>query len=280
MDGGIVNFLTEQLSWRETVAIALIFLALERIAPIDPAQKILRSSWVNDVYYLIFNQIPIKLGSALLIGGMLIALSSLVPESVGLFVRAQPFWAQIVALIILGDIGFYMAHRISHAVPFLWRFHALHHSIVEMDWLAGHRVHPLDQILSNFMKFLPLVLLGFSVEAMVASSIFYAFHATLLHSNFKFSLGPLDRILAMPRFHHWHHANEPEAYGYNYGGQLLLLDWLFGTLRVPTGFPDRYGTYENVPGQFARQMIWPFRFVKEAPQEVRKDAWTMVPDER
>lgn len=272
MDGQALGWLIELFSWRETVAIALVFLALERVAPISPGQKTLRPSWASDFYYLIFNQIPIKLGSAFLIGGVLIALSTLVPEAVGLFVRAQPLWVQLAGLIIVGDIGFYVAHRASHAIPWLWRFHAVHHSIEAMDWLAGHRVHPVDQILSNLMKFLPIFLLGFSTEALVLSGLIYAFHSTLLHSNFNFSLGPLDRFLAMPRFHHWHHANEPAAFGFNYGGQLLLMDWLFSTLRVPSGFPARYGTDEDVPDQFPRQMIWPL----QPPKEVL----SMVSDER
>jgi sterol desaturase/sphingolipid hydroxylase (fatty acid hydroxylase superfamily) len=276
MDADHLTKLVELFSLREIVAVALIFLTLERVAPIRPAQRILRRSWGNDLYYLIFNQIPIKIGSALIIGGLLIALSMLVPESVGAFVRSQPLWAQIVALIVLGDIGFYAAHRISHAIPFLWRFHALHHSIVDMDWLAGHRVHPVDQILSNLFKFLPLVLLGFSVEAMVAAGLFYAFHSTLLHSNVNFSLGPVDRLLAMPRFHHWHHANEPSAVGFNYGGQLLLMDRLFGTLRVPAGFPAKYGTDEDVPDQFPGQMLWPVK----RPGLGRKEALSMVSHER
>lgn len=208
-----------------------------------------------------------KIGSAFLIGSMLIALSTCVPDGVGVFVRSQPLWAQVFALIILGDIGFYLAHRISHASPVLWRFHAVHHSIEQMDWLAGHRVHPFDQILSNFMKLLPLFLLGFSVEAMAVSGLIYIAHATLLHSNFNFSLGPLDRILATPRFHHWHHAREAEAFGHNFGGQTLLMDWLFGTLRVPTGFPARYGTEENVPAHYLRQMVWPLQLLRVAPQE-------------
>jgi sterol desaturase/sphingolipid hydroxylase (fatty acid hydroxylase superfamily) len=52
----------------------------------------------------------------------------------------------VIEAVILADLGFYVAHRLFHGVPWLWRFHAIHHSIQELDWLAGVRVHVLDQL--------------------------------------------------------------------------------------------------------------------------------------
>ena len=59
-------------------------------------------------------------------------------------------------------VGGYWGHRLSHTVPFLWRFHAVHHSIEEMDWLAAGRLHPLDQAFTQACAILPLFLLGYS----------------------------------------------------------------------------------------------------------------------
>ena len=59
-------------------------------------------------------------------------------------VARQPYWIQVIEAVILADLGFYVAHRLFHGVPWLWRFHAIHHSIQELDWLASVRVHVLS----------------------------------------------------------------------------------------------------------------------------------------
>ena len=69
------------------------------------------------------------------------------PLGISSAVQSQPLWLQVVEHFCMADLGFYLAHRAFHAVPWLWRFHAVHHSIEEMDWLAAHRVHAVDQIL-------------------------------------------------------------------------------------------------------------------------------------
>jgi sterol desaturase/sphingolipid hydroxylase (fatty acid hydroxylase superfamily) len=82
----------------------------------------------------------------------------------------------------------------------------------------------------------------------------------LKHSNFKISFGPLRWILASPTYHHWHHANQPEAYDRNFAGQLPLIDLLFGTaiMKEAEG-PSAYGVDEPIPEDFVGQLIVPFR---------------------
>ena len=53
---------------------------------------------------------------------------------------------QIVAALSITTVGGYAGHRAAHEVPLLWRFHRVHHSIRELDWLAANHLHPLDQI--------------------------------------------------------------------------------------------------------------------------------------
>ena len=62
--------------------------------------------------------------------------------AIGLFlyrIAFQPLAHTSVLVLLIADLGFYIAHRMFHMVPFLWRFHSVHHSIEEMDWLAAHR---------------------------------------------------------------------------------------------------------------------------------------------
>ena len=155
----------ELIDFKTILIVVLIFVPLERIFSLHPEQKVLRKHWVNDLIYLFLNGIFIKIGVALLVGSIIAAITLWIPGSIEAAVRSQPIWLQAIEVIVIADIGFYSAHRAFHAVPFLWRFHAVHHSIEEMDWLAAHRIHPVDQILTKAASLLPVFALGFSAPA-------------------------------------------------------------------------------------------------------------------
>lgn len=243
---------------KSILIIALIFVPLERIFSLHSGQKLFRRHWINDLVYLFLNGILIKAGLLVLLGALLAVTRWLVPEAVGAAVRTQPLWLQTIEVIIIADIGFYAAHRAFHAVPFLWRFHAVHHSIEEMDWLAAHRVHPFDQIMTKTCSLLPVSALGFSDAAIALFAFTYQWQALLIHSNTRVAFGPLKWLFASPQFHHWHHANEKEAYDKNFAAQLPVIDAICGTLFLPAErMPAKYGTDAPVPSQYHLQMAYP-----------------------
>ena len=247
------------IDFKAILIASLIFIPLERILSLYPEQKVLRKHWVNDLVYLFINGIPIKIGIALLLGATMAGITLWMPGSVENAVGSQPIWLQTIEVIVIADIGFYLAHRAFHAFPFLWRFHAIHHSIEEMDWLAAHRVHPIDQIVTKAASLLPIFALGFSGTAVAIFAFAYHWQALLIHSNIKISFGPLKWILASPEFHHWHHANEQDAYDKNFAAQLPFIDALGGTLFLPASrVPEKYGTDYAVPSLFHQQMAYPF----------------------
>jgi sterol desaturase/sphingolipid hydroxylase (fatty acid hydroxylase superfamily) len=239
--------------------IALIFIPLERIFSLHPGQKLFRRHWVNDLIYLFLNGILIKAGLLLILGASVFAINWAVPEAVGTAVRLQPLWLQAIEVIIVADIGFYLAHRAFHAFPFLWRFHAVHHSIEEMDWLAAHRVHPFDQIATKACSLLPVLALGFSEAAIAVFALTYQWQSLLIHSNIRINFGPLKWLFASPQFHHWHHANEKDAYDKNFAAQLPIIDALGGSLFLPAArMPGKYGTNDPVPNQYHLQLAYPW----------------------
>jgi sterol desaturase/sphingolipid hydroxylase (fatty acid hydroxylase superfamily) len=237
--------------------VALIFIPLERIFALHPEQKMWRTHWANDLVYLFLNGIPISLGLAALTAIMMAGIRIVVPDSVSAAVGSQPIWLQAIEVIVVADVGFYLAHRAFHVVPVLWKFHAVHHSIEEMDWLAAHRVHPVDQILTKAASYLPVFALGFSAPAIAIFMFLYQWQSLLIHANVRVRFGPLKWILASPQFHHWHHANETGALNKNFAAQLPFLDALGGTLFLPDRMPAAYGTDAPVPGLYHQQLAYP-----------------------
>lgn len=239
----------------------IILLALERLFPMHPEQKSLRSGWQVDILHVFLSGTLIRLGTTLAVLTASVFALSVVPESVRNVIRAQPDWLEFLELLLLSDLCFYLAHRLCHAVPFLWRFHAVHHSSERLDWLATYRVHPVDQVLNSTLIALPAVVLGFSPIPVLVYAIIYRLHAPFLHSNIKFDLGPLGLVFTSPRFHHWHHADQADAYDLNFGGQLTIFDRLFGTHNTSgeTTIPTRYGIGGAIPETYASHLLQPFR---------------------
>ena len=244
------------IDFQSYLIIALIFIQLELFFPLRPAQKKFRRHWSNDLAFFLINGVIIPLGLVAVIGGMMALFRLTVPPAVAAAVQSQPLWVQVPEVLLAADIGFYLAHRAFHAVPFLWKFHSIHHSIEEMDWLAAYRVHPLDQILTKSASFLPVYALGFSDSAILLFALIYKWQSVAIHSNSRITLGPLKWVLASPQFHHWHHAKEP--LNKNFAGQLPFLDALGGTLFMPAQMPSSYGTDDPVPVRYDRQILYPF----------------------
>ena len=238
-------------------AAAVIFIPLERLIPLHRENRTIRPGLGVDILHAVVTGFLIRSGTVATTLVLTYAGALIVPEHVRDTIRSQAAWLQFVQLLLLADLCFYLAHRLVHSVPCLWRFHLVHHSSEHMDWLATFRVHPLDQILNSTIIAVPAVALGFSAGALLTYAVLYRAHAILLHSNVRLSFGPLGCIFASPRYHHWHHADEPQAYDRNFGGQLVIWDRLFGTLYEPATLPRRYGAGESISTGYLQQVLRP-----------------------
>ena len=246
---------------------ALIFMPLERLLAIHSGRKFMRKLWRVDLTHLFATGILIQIGITSIFVLAVPASGYLIPADWRAAVASQPLWLQFIEILLIADLGFYLAHRTFHMVPALWRIHSVHHSIEEMDWIAGHRVHPVDQILTKTVSLLPVFALGFDTPAMVAFALLYHWQSLLIHSNVKVPFGPLRYVLASPHFHHWHHANQPEAWDKNFSGQLPLWDIVFGTLHLPKGMPTRYGTDAPIPETYLGHLTYPLVTITREPAQ-------------
>jgi sterol desaturase/sphingolipid hydroxylase (fatty acid hydroxylase superfamily) len=174
-------------------------------------------------------------------------------------VTALPPGPQLILGVLLFDAAFYWVHRWSHEVPFLWRFHAVHHSTRHLDWISGLRSHPVDGALLG----VPVAFLlgaGFTPEAAGVLAVLQIVFGLFIHANVRWRWRALQRVVHTPEMHHWHHADEPASRNRNYAALLPLWDQLFGTFYVPGDRrPEAYGVSEPMPAGFLAQLWRPLR---------------------
>jgi sterol desaturase/sphingolipid hydroxylase (fatty acid hydroxylase superfamily) len=239
---------------------ALIFIPLERIFALRKDQRIFRRGWRTDIVHFLFTRTLSDAFTFVSVGALILLAHSFMSPSFQELVASQNRALQFIEAVLIANVGAYIGHRLSHQIPFLWRFHSVHHSISEMDWLAAARVHPLDQIVTKTLTIVPLYVLGFSKATFGAYIGLATIHAVLIHANVRFKFGPLRWLIGSPQFHHWHHSADPEAHNKNFAGELPLLDLLFGTYYLPHNrMPETYGVSEPVPVGYVGQMLYPFR---------------------
>ena len=238
-----------------SLALYAIFLVpLERMVP---ERTLRRRQWATDLIHAVATTsliaVPVSVISVLLHASPLQGLAA--PS-----LRGLPGALPLLLAMLTGELCHYWMHRAEHHFRLLWRFHSIHHSAEELDWLATARAHPVDAILNNISVLLPLCLAGASSPVLVLYGGFVAAQNVLAHSNVDMGFGPLRWVLVNPRFHRWHHASDRDAYNRNFAGQLPVIDRIFGTYFVPSGrIPAGFGVRESIPATWAGQMLHPLR---------------------
>lgn len=224
-------------------------------------QSVLRPEWKTDLLYYFVSHTFVQFVLLLTTFGAGVIDSLLGYEPLKIFVRHQHLFLQVLAAIFLADIFQSLIHRLYHRVPFLWRIHQIHHSVEHMDWLAGSRLHIGEILLTRMFVLLPLILFGFSQNALNIYVVVIGVQALLAHANVLWPGGFWEHFVVMPRYHHWHHAKHKDHWDCNYAIHTPLADLLFGTKRLPkTGYPERYGILggASVPQGFWAQTLYAF----------------------
>ncbi len=167
-------------------------------------------------------------------------------------------WQQALIALLLGDVLLYFGHRLQHRVPLLWRFHRVHHTAVELDWIAAFREHPLDGLYTRTLVNLPAVAFGFPLETIAGVIAFRGLWAVFIHANVRLDPGPLKYVLGAPRLHLWHHARG-EGPARNFANLLPALDVVFGTYHEPGRAPAALGADGPVARGYLGHLLAPFR---------------------
>jgi sterol desaturase/sphingolipid hydroxylase (fatty acid hydroxylase superfamily) len=152
-----------------------------------------------------------------------------------------PAWLQLVVAFVALDLAQYGIHNLMHRVPLLWRFHQVHHSILQMDFWGSFRAHWAEILVYKSLQYLPLLLLGFRGDVLLVLAVISTAIGHFNHANLDVDLGRLHYVFNGPRMHIWHHDGAFSGKGINFGINLALWDWLFGTASLPPGQPARLG---------------------------------------
>jgi sterol desaturase/sphingolipid hydroxylase (fatty acid hydroxylase superfamily) len=244
-----------------------LFIPLERIFPNRREQPIFRAEWREDLFYYLVSSLMVQVLTFLsfLPARSILAFAPL--DGVRAWVGAQPFLAQFAAIMFLTDLVQYWVHRAFHRLPWLWRFHSVHHSAPSMDWMAGARMHFLEILVLRGTTVIPMFVLGFDAAAMNGYIFVVYLYSTIVHANLGWRLPVLEKILVTPRYHHWHHGIEDEAVDVNFAVHFPVLDRLGGTHFLPEDrWPSGYGVQGNpVPRGYLAQFGYPFRRAVTSP---------------
>lgn len=278
IDAPVVRVLLNAFSLAVWLALLVaVFVPLERLFALN-RQPILRPQLLVDIGYYFLTGLTRTLVLAFPIAVLALISRSVLPSDYTASVASLPIGIKIVAALVIGEMGFYWAHRAMHEVPALWKYHAPHHEPVRMDWLINSRAHPIDIIFTRLCGLalvaisgfgsvgasngegdtitihLPLRSLGFDQDWAIVFTVFQVvsfvavFWAFLIHANVKWRFGPLEQIFSSPHFHHWHHSRDDHP-NHNYASMLPFFDRLFGTYHMPpNAWPPTYGIApENSP---------------------------------
>lgn len=239
----------------------VIFAAIEKLFPLYKGQLIFRKEWQTDLVHFAVNHFIV--GLALLTVNFAIhrLFGWMANDTVRETVQSIHFIPQLLLAILAADLVQYWTHRSYHEIPFLWRFHAVHHSAKTMDWLAGSRQHLLELIVTRVGVLGILYVLGFEKSVMDMYIVVVGFQAVFNHANVHLPWGPAKYVVVTPDFHHWHHSSDDVAIDKNYAAHYAFLDHLFGTaIKGQKGFPEKYGVQgDYMPDGFTQQFLFPFR---------------------
>jgi sterol desaturase/sphingolipid hydroxylase (fatty acid hydroxylase superfamily) len=239
----------------------VVFVPLEKLFAFRK-QRVFRTGLLTDLTHILVN------GAVTAVAVVALVVVAAIPvfwirrfDLVG----ALPTEVAVGLAVALVAVGNYWGHRLTHQVPFLWRFHSVHHSIEQMDWVASGRLHPFDQAFTQAFTVFPLFLLGYGAGVFGGVAVFITLLALFQHANVRLRFPGLRWVINTPEWHHWHHAIDDDARDKNFG--LPVVDKIFGTAYLPKDRrPVGFGTRSPVPADgYLRHLAYPFTRAAKAP---------------
>ncbi|MDC0442670.1 sterol desaturase family protein [Gammaproteobacteria bacterium] len=155
-----------------------------------------------------------------------------------------PLWAMWALTFIMIDLVFYIYHRMSHRVRFLWAIHLSHHSSEEMNFAVSFRQAWFGPV-SKIPFFVALPMLGFDPTIIAVAGVISTLWGIVGHTQIVGKLGFIEWVFNTPSHHRVHHGSNKQYIDKNYGNLLIIWDRMFGTFE-PEEEPVKFGLVNNV----------------------------------
>lgn len=176
------------------------------------------------------------------------------------------FAVELLVLLFVRDCLIYLRHRIFH-LEVAWAFHSIHHSSGEVDWISALRFHPVENTIESALEillFLGCDIAGMDPLVISVGTFIIGFYNLFIHSNLRWTYGPLRYVLVSPVYHRWHHSDRREAQDKNFAAMFSVIDLVFGTFYMPKDvMPETVGLAgaERAahPRTLVGQLWYPFR---------------------
>lgn len=238
----------------------LLIMASEFVFPFRKDWRGFHSDSINDLQHMILTQnlIP-KLIEALWISTVVYSVS----EHQLFFwqsLNSLPIAAQFFILLFVGEFAKYWIHRWCHTYHFLWRLHAIHHSVKRIYFFNVGRFHPIEKVIQMFSEILLFLVLGVPEQTIGLYLVFYSVNGFFQHSNINLNLGVFNYFINSVEQHRFHHSKLIHESNTNYGNKLSIFDLMFNSFYLPnTNGPSEYGLINpNYPEGFWSQLVAPF----------------------
>lgn len=247
--------------------LACSFLA-EACAPYEPRWNRDHGDRGRDLLHALVNE----LSNGLALAAIPLVAASLPGQglAVGRVLWQAPFAVQLLAAIVVADLGITLAHWLSHRVPWLWRLHAVHHSVRRLYGFNGLMKHPLHQAVEALAGIAPLLLIGMPADVAAVLAFAIAVQLLLQHSNVDMRIGALRHLVAWAPVHRYHHIRYGKAGDVNFGLFFTAWDHLLGTAFDARGHRLTsedlgIGSRPDYPDGYWAQLVEPFRSRREQP---------------
>jgi sterol desaturase/sphingolipid hydroxylase (fatty acid hydroxylase superfamily) len=171
--------------------------------------------------------------------------------------RTLPFLAGFAVYFVVMDLGEYLFHRAQHAIPWLWKLHALHHSDADMNATTTERHFWGDQFIKAVTIWPAATLIVRPTAPVLVTYFFLMMWNYATHSALPFSFGRLSWLLNSPAYHRRHHSRLPEHYNSNFAALLPIWDVLSGSYHRPADTIPPTGLEGAPPGPL-QLLTWPF----------------------
>jgi sterol desaturase/sphingolipid hydroxylase (fatty acid hydroxylase superfamily) len=195
----------------------------ERLLPYDLSWNDDHGDTGRDVAHALINE------SLILVSVAAIPLLAALPDATDRWPRRWAFPVQVALAVGVADLGITLVHLASHKIEFVWRFHAVHHSVKRFYGFNGLMKHPVHQTVEMIGGVAPLLLAGMPVDVASALALAIAVQLLLQHSNVDYRAGWFTHVLALNEGHRFHHLKWAGVGDVNFGLFTLVWDHLLGT---------------------------------------------------